>query len=327
MAIILVPQPGATPSSLTDWTNSVESLKQYNLSVNDPVDYDFSGNTIKKGVLITIGGSNYYCNADTAITGTPSDYVKITSAGVASYVSDLTGVSWNDTYNFYADVSGNAYIFNEAKAGLVKTKIGAFANNAYFGNITQTSGVTSLLNTSITGTNKLYFDTAGSPNSNWIGTVDSFVTRLYNGRGATTFIDLADNLIRLGLGGTPYVILAGGGNLLINTAVDNGIDKLQVNGSASISGGIKTDNVTVKIKKITGTTGGSGIADINHGLDASKIISVEAKTDYVPSVRDGRMALSGGTGTITWEATQVRVYIDDPIYYNQPITVMITYEA
>jgi hypothetical protein len=143
MAIVLVEQPGSTPSSLADWTDSVETHKYYNLGVSNPVAYDFTGDTIKQGVQINIGGANYISSTVTAITGTPSDFVKITPSGstaTASYVSSLVGVTWNSVYNFYEDVSGNAYIFEEAKAlyrtaiSDPKTVAGRFALNGYMKN-------------------------------------------------------------------------------------------------------------------------------------------------------------------------------------------------
>lgn len=138
MSIILVEQTQSAPINDNSWERLYETDKFYNLGINNPVDYNFDSDTVKKGVLITIGGSNYETTADTDITGTASDYVKIDmSTLLPSYVTDLTGVTWNDTYNYYADATGNAYIFNEPKAvysGTVtspKTLLGKFAENAY----------------------------------------------------------------------------------------------------------------------------------------------------------------------------------------------------
>jgi hypothetical protein len=61
----------------------------------------------------------YRADADEAITGTASKYVRITPAGAsasAAYVSSLAGVSWNNQYNGYYDASGNLYIFDESRA-------------------------------------------------------------------------------------------------------------------------------------------------------------------------------------------------------------------
>ena len=140
MALNRVDFPNVNPVDLTDWAKMIDLIEALSLKINVPVDYDFSSNTIKKGTVIMIGGTIYLADSDTAITGTPSDFVKITPSGAiaaAAYVASLSGVTWNDTYNFYEDVSNNAYIFDETKvvaAGTVtdpKTIMGKFAYNGW----------------------------------------------------------------------------------------------------------------------------------------------------------------------------------------------------
>ena len=119
MAITKIEFPNSTPSSITDWERSVSMHEYLSYSLNNPISWDFSSNTVKKGVMIQIGGSVYLVDADTAITGTASNYVRITPSGTtatAAYVSSLTGVTWNDAFNFYNDGSGNAYLFDEMQA-------------------------------------------------------------------------------------------------------------------------------------------------------------------------------------------------------------------
>lgn len=71
---------------------------------------------IKQGSRFSIGGVLYICDSDIAISGTASATtlaVKITPSGSAatpSYVDDLTGVSWNASYQGYYDSSGNLYL-------------------------------------------------------------------------------------------------------------------------------------------------------------------------------------------------------------------------
>ena len=79
------------------------------------------GSNVVKGAVFQVGGATYLATADTAITGSASDYVKLTISvdGLSlapSYVADLTGVTWSSTYNGYYDVGGNLYIFDELKA-------------------------------------------------------------------------------------------------------------------------------------------------------------------------------------------------------------------
>jgi hypothetical protein len=77
------------------------------------------GSTIRAGTIMSIGGVAYKATTDTTITGTPSAYVKITPAGAtasASFVANLTGVTWNHAYGGYYDGSGNLHVFDEGKA-------------------------------------------------------------------------------------------------------------------------------------------------------------------------------------------------------------------
>lgn len=131
MSIIRIPYPEPLPVDTDDYVKQNNLLEQLFLCTYRPIEI-ISGN-IQKGTVLHCGGTVYYTNSDTAITGTPSDYVKLTPSGdgsslSASYVANLTGVTWNQAYNGYYDVSGNLYIFNEAIAlgageiATVKTK-------------------------------------------------------------------------------------------------------------------------------------------------------------------------------------------------------------
>lgn len=117
MAIVQVPFP-TTPSPVTgDWAYMVDLIKALGQNNSDPAQVD--GSNIPEGAVFVIGGDFYKGTSDTAITGTSSDYVKITlSTLAASFVSSLSGVTWNKTYNGYYDTTGNLYIFDEITAYL-----------------------------------------------------------------------------------------------------------------------------------------------------------------------------------------------------------------
>ena len=118
MAIVLKTAPVDPPVSDDDWTRTQELITMLFLGNNGPILRVVGGNIVK-GSVFQIGGAIYYADSDTAISGVESDYVKITPAGAtasASYVADLSGVSWNDEYNGYVDASGNLYIFDEGLA-------------------------------------------------------------------------------------------------------------------------------------------------------------------------------------------------------------------
>ena len=66
----------------------------------------WSGTAMTIGATFYIGGTIYRVVTATAITGTPSDYVVITPSGdgataTASFVANLSGVSWNSVHNGY----------------------------------------------------------------------------------------------------------------------------------------------------------------------------------------------------------------------------------
>lgn len=112
---ILNPVAAATPpTGTTGYTyqnNVLEALAE-NSNQGWPVD----GTNIVKGSLFYIQGVWYRADSTTAITGTESEYVKITPSGAtatAAFVSSLSGVTWDDDYNGYYDGSGNLYIFDE----------------------------------------------------------------------------------------------------------------------------------------------------------------------------------------------------------------------
>jgi len=119
MAIARVDFPTVPNPVAGDWALLTELVSKSFKNINNPLQA-ISGN-IPQGSLFQVGDVIYYANADYAITGTSSNYVKLTPTVSgdelnAAYVSSLTGVSWNKIYNGYYDVSGNLYVFDEAKA-------------------------------------------------------------------------------------------------------------------------------------------------------------------------------------------------------------------
>jgi hypothetical protein len=112
MAINKIDAPLAT-SPATFATPVINQLLA--LAINTEKIERISGGYVRKGSMFNIGGAMYVCDGDTAITGsnTLAIAVKLTPSGStasASYISDITGVSWNGDYHGYYDVSGNLYI-------------------------------------------------------------------------------------------------------------------------------------------------------------------------------------------------------------------------
>ncbi len=117
--IKLIPYPSSTPQSVEDY-NRQNTLLQTALLRADIVR-QVDGNKIVQGAIFQIAGPVFISDTGTEITGTKSDYVRISvsAAGdtaVAEFVPDLTGVSWNSVYRGYYDDAGNLYLFDESKA-------------------------------------------------------------------------------------------------------------------------------------------------------------------------------------------------------------------
>lgn len=116
MAINRIIEPNVPPTETADWSRMLNLVRALQLSTELP--FRVVGSNVVKGAVFAVGGTIYQADADTAISGTTSNYVKLTpstdgSVCTASYVASLTGVSWNSTYNGWYDSSENAYIFDE----------------------------------------------------------------------------------------------------------------------------------------------------------------------------------------------------------------------
>ncbi|HOT63722.1 MAG TPA: hypothetical protein PLU93_12750, partial [Treponemataceae bacterium] len=111
--------PADVPETASDWERMNGVLTA--LALARPSAIAISGSNIAKGSVIRYGGSWYLADEDTAITGSSSPYVQFTvsldgDTLSAAYVADLTGVSFNRTYNTWSDVQGRVYYFDEAYA-------------------------------------------------------------------------------------------------------------------------------------------------------------------------------------------------------------------
>lgn len=125
MAITKITDPSALPTSTDDYVAQNNAIDIHTLNSTPP--FPIIGGNVVKGSIFNIGGDLFYTDTDTAVSGTASDYVKLTVSGTtatASYetAANITAnVSWNDTYNGYYDSSGNLYLFDETLAKLEGT--------------------------------------------------------------------------------------------------------------------------------------------------------------------------------------------------------------
>ncbi len=114
-----IASPLATPTSLGDYTAQNSLILTLALVFQNTIKVVASN--VLKGAVFFVGGSIYLADADTAISGSASDFVKLTPSEdgltlAATFVANLTGVTWSSTYNGYYDVDGNLYEFDELKA-------------------------------------------------------------------------------------------------------------------------------------------------------------------------------------------------------------------
>ncbi len=119
--IVRVPAAATLPAAVGDYQAQNNLLFALGLWGMGAYPLDLANNFVLKGAIFNVGGVLYKASANEGITGTSSNYVKITpiSAGAqcsASYVANLSGVSWSDTYDGYVDGSGNLYLFDELLA-------------------------------------------------------------------------------------------------------------------------------------------------------------------------------------------------------------------
>lgn len=117
MAINLITAPSAVPAAVADYEQQNALTAALALAAQGAARV--LGSNVVKGAIFLVGGALYLTDADTAISGSASDYVKLTVSGttlVPSFVADLTGVTWSSTWNGYYDASGNLYEFDEASA-------------------------------------------------------------------------------------------------------------------------------------------------------------------------------------------------------------------
>lgn len=117
MALVKIDSPSDAPVAIADWykINAVLQTIGNGMGGGSRV----IGSTFPRGAALFYAGAWYIADADTAITGTASKYVKITNtAGVLSlsFVDNITGVTWNKSYQGYYDASTNMYFFDEVVA-------------------------------------------------------------------------------------------------------------------------------------------------------------------------------------------------------------------
>jgi hypothetical protein len=127
MSIVRRQDPESTPSEsggITDTYTRQNTLTDLLFLQSPGVYFKLTGtDEVPKGLVFSIGGTEYECTADEAITGTPSNFVVFSpsldgSTATAAYISLSTFNSdfeWNDSYNGYYNGDGHLCICDEFK--------------------------------------------------------------------------------------------------------------------------------------------------------------------------------------------------------------------
>lgn len=191
MSILLFSPPNPTPAT------GLENYERQNAYITATLQAFtgraiVDGTTIRGGTIIKIGDVIYKATSDTAISGSQSDYVKITPSGgsaTASFVADLSGVSWSHAHGQYLDGSGNLYVFDEAKA----VSLGAISTPyTLLGKLSRTAGGL-VLNGALSGVSDLSMTGALTGMTNVPEHADAY-TYTHEGASANLYLpDIAVN--------------------------------------------------------------------------------------------------------------------------------------
>jgi hypothetical protein len=106
MALIRVAQYSSTPTVVGDYQAQNAHLQAFTnqlMTQQFILDSGLAQPIIKQGCYVSHGGSLYVADADTPITGSPSDgnvYIRVsgTTSLTVEFVTDISGYAWNPVY-------------------------------------------------------------------------------------------------------------------------------------------------------------------------------------------------------------------------------------
>jgi len=147
MALIRVAQYSSTPTVVGDYQAQNAHLQAFTnqlMTQQFILDSGTAKPVIKQGCYVSHGGSLYIADADTAITGSPSDgsvYIRVsgTTSLTVEFVTDISGYAWNPVYTALTSGSYTLLPYLIVKASTVWTRYNFNPNNQQFGAITCTS--------------------------------------------------------------------------------------------------------------------------------------------------------------------------------------------
>ena len=143
MALIRVAQYSSTPTLVTDYQAQNAHLQAFTnqlLTQQFILDSGTAQPVIKQGCYVSHGGSLYIADADTPITGSPSDgsvYIRVsgTTTLTVEFVTSISGYTWNPVYTALTSGSYTLLPYLIVKASTVWTRYNFNPNNQQFGNL------------------------------------------------------------------------------------------------------------------------------------------------------------------------------------------------
>lgn len=141
MALIRVAQYNSTPTLVTDYQAQNAHLQAFTnqlMTQQFILDSGLAQPIIKQGCYVSHGGSLYVADADTAITGSPSDgsvYIRVsgTTSLTVEFVNDISGYAWNPVYTALTSGSYTLLPYLIVKASTLWTRYNFNPNNQQFG--------------------------------------------------------------------------------------------------------------------------------------------------------------------------------------------------
>ena len=141
MALIRVAQYSSTPTVVTDYQAQNAHLQAFTnqlMTQQFILDSGTAQPVIKQGCYVSHGGSLYIADADTSITGSPSDgsvYIRVsgTTSLTVEFITSLSGYVWNPVYNAMTNGIYTLLPYMIVKAGATWTRFNFNPNNQVFG--------------------------------------------------------------------------------------------------------------------------------------------------------------------------------------------------
>ena len=143
MALIRVAQYNSTPTLVTDYQAQNAHLQAFTnqlMTQQFILDSGIDRPVIKQGCYVSHGGSLYVADADTAITGSPSDgsvYIRVsgTTSLTVEFVTSILEYTWNPVYTALTSGSYTLLPYLIVKASTVWIRYNFNPNNQQFGSL------------------------------------------------------------------------------------------------------------------------------------------------------------------------------------------------